>query len=156
MLGLTKVVSEQQRGVLFRLGRLVDPSRGPGRVWTIPGIDQLVIVDMRPTIIVIPPVKVMTKDRAAFVVTAHVHAQVATPADAVVRVVNYMQATSLLAETALRAVFGEHPRDEVLFERGKIVEILQKTIDDATATWGVRVSAVEIDVGDAPAEQAIA
>ncbi len=155
MLALMKVVGEQERGVLFRLGRLVDPSRGPGRVWTIPGIDQLVVVDMRPITIDIPPVEVMTEDGVALLVSAHVHAQVVAPADAVVRVVNYMRATSQLAETALRAVFREHPRDAVLFERGKVVEILQKTIDDATATWGVRVSTVEVEVGDAPAEQAM-
>jgi regulator of protease activity HflC (stomatin/prohibitin superfamily) len=152
MLGLTKVVPEQQRGILFRLGRLVDPPRGPGRVWTIPGIDRLVLVDLRPTRIDIPPVVVTTKDSVPLSVSAHLYAQVVAPTDAVVRVVNHVEATSLMAETVLRAVFNEHARDEVLFERAQIVAILQKTIDDATASWGVRVSAVEIEVADTPAE----
>jgi regulator of protease activity HflC (stomatin/prohibitin superfamily) len=156
MLGVVKVVGEQECGVLFRRGRLVDPSRGPGRVWTIPRIDRLVIVDVRPTAIDIPPVEAVTKDGQALLVSAHVQAQVVAPAEAVVCVVNYIEATSQLAETAVRAVFREHLRDEVLFERRKIVEILQKTIDDATSTWGVRVLAIEVAVGDVAAEHAIA
>jgi regulator of protease activity HflC (stomatin/prohibitin superfamily) len=149
MLGVVKVIGEQESGVIFRLGRFREAVRGPARVRTIPGVDQLVVVDMRPTTIDIPRAQVITKDGAPLTVTAHVHARVVEPADAVLRAVDYLEATWQLAETALRAVFKEHDREEALFERGKLETILQQTIGDATAAWGVEVSAVEIEVGDA-------
>jgi regulator of protease activity HflC (stomatin/prohibitin superfamily) len=151
MLGLVKVVGEQEWGVMFRLGRLLDKPLGPGRVWTIPGVDRLVVVDMRATTIDVPPVEVTTKDGVPLSVSAYVNAQVVVPTDAVVRVVDYTEATSQLAQTALRAVFKTHAQDEALFERPKIEALLRETIDDAAATWGVKVSAVDLEVADAPA-----
>jgi regulator of protease activity HflC (stomatin/prohibitin superfamily) len=141
VLGVINVVGEHERGVLFRRGRLVDASRGPGRVWTIPRMEQLVVVDMRPTTIDLPAVEVTTNDGAAMRAGGRVHAQVVAPADAVMRVVDYLKATSQLSEAALRAAFREQTRHEALYERGKI--------EEATATWGVNVSAVELEVEDA-------
>jgi regulator of protease activity HflC (stomatin/prohibitin superfamily) len=152
MLGFVKVVGVHECGVRFRRGRLLDKPVGPGRVWMIPTVDRLVVVDMRTTTIDVPPLEVMTKDGAPLSVSAHVDAQVVSPTDAVVRVVNYMEATSQLAQTALRAVFKEHARDEALFERPKIEALLRETIDDAAATWGVKVSAAEVEVWDVPTE----
>jgi regulator of protease activity HflC (stomatin/prohibitin superfamily) len=134
----------------LRLGKPLDPPRGSGRVWTIPRIDQLVIVDMRPTLIDSPSVVVITKDSASLSVRARLHAQVVAPKDAALRVVDHIEATSLIAGTALRAVFKEHSRDEALFDRTRIEAIVQSTINDATASWGVDVSAVEIDARIAP------
>jgi regulator of protease activity HflC (stomatin/prohibitin superfamily) len=144
-----RTLSEHECAIVFRLGRLHKAVPGPARVRTLPGVDQLVLVDLRPTTIDVPRVQVITKDDAPLTVTAHVHARVVEPTDAIMRVADYVEATSQIAETAVRAVFTEHERDEALFEHAKLESILQQTIGEATADWGVEVSAVEIDVGDA-------
>ena len=146
MLGLVKVVDEEHVGVLVRFGKPRNPPRGPGRVWMIPRVDQLVVVDMRPTTIDLPPVVATTKDGEPLSTIAHVEAQVVSPQDAALRVVDYVQATSQLAATALCAVLKDHSRDEALFDRAKIEAILEQTINDATASWGVEVSRVEIEL----------
>jgi regulator of protease activity HflC (stomatin/prohibitin superfamily) len=145
MLGLVKVVGEQQVGVLVRFGKPREPPRGPGRVWTIPRVDQLVIVNLRPTTIDLPPVVATTKDGRALSTVAHVHARVVSPRDAALRVVDYVQATSQLAETAVRSVLEEYSADDALFDRATIERVLQQTINEATERWGVEVSRVEID-----------
>ena len=103
MLGLLNVVGEQHVGIVFRFGK-PRPARGPGRVWLIPRVDQLVVVDLRPTVIDIPPLVATTKDGQALSASAHVHAQIVSPEDAAVRVVDYVRATSQLSEAALRSV----------------------------------------------------
>ena len=105
MLGLLNVVGEQHVGIVFRFGK-PRPARGPGRVWLIPRVDQLVVVDLRPTVIDIPPLVATTKDGQALSASAHVHAQIVSPEDAAVRVVDYVRATSQLSEAALRPVLG--------------------------------------------------
>jgi regulator of protease activity HflC (stomatin/prohibitin superfamily) len=152
MLGFVKVVGVHECGVRFRRGRLLDKPVGPGKVWMIPRVDQLVVVDMRASTIDVPPVEVMTKDGVPLSVIAHVYAQVVGPTDAVVCVVDYTEATSQLAQTALRAVFKEHAREAALFVRPKIEALLRETNDDAAATWGVKVSAAEVEVWDVPTE----
>src|SRR4029079_5910915 len=102
-------------------------------------------VDLRPTTIALPPVVATTKDGRALSTVAHVHAHVASPRDAAAGVVDYVQATSQLAETAVRSVLEEHSANDALFDRTMIERVLQRTINEATAGWGVEVSRVEIE-----------
>src|SRR5437899_10729752 len=134
---------EYERGVMFRLGRLLE-TRGPGVVWKIPFVDQLVKVDLRTITLNIPPQEVITKDNVPVRVNAVAYFKIIGPKDAIVQVENYMVATSQIAQTTLRAVLGQHMLDELLSEREKINEILQGIIDEATGPWGIKVSAVEV------------
>jgi regulator of protease activity HflC (stomatin/prohibitin superfamily) len=146
MFGVTRVVREHERGVMFRLGKPLDPPRGPGRVWVIPGVDQLVLVDLRPMTIDVPPLDVVTKDGAPVSVSLRVRAQVVEPTEAVMRVVDWKEATSMLAETALRAILKDRSQHEALHERGQLESALRETIAEAAASWGVNVSAVELSL----------
>src|SRR6201984_812478 len=135
---------EYERGVMFRLGRLLTPPRGPGIVWKIPLVDQLVKVDLRTVTLNIPPQDVITKDNVPVRVNAVAYFKIVNPKDAIVQVENYMTATSQIAQTTLRSVLGQHVLDELLAEREKINEILQGIIDEATGPWGIKVSIVEV------------
>src|ERR1051326_7932967 len=134
---------EYERGVMFRLGRLV-ATRGPGVVWKIPIVDQIVKVDLRTITLNIPPQEVITKDNVPVRVNAVAYFKIVDPKSAIVQVENYMVATSQIAQTTLRSVLGQHMLDELLSEREKINEILQGIIDEATGPWGIKVSIVEV------------
>jgi regulator of protease activity HflC (stomatin/prohibitin superfamily) len=134
---------EYERGVMFRLGRLV-ATRGPGVVWKIPIVDQIVKVDLRTITLNIPPQEVITKDNVPVRVNAVAYFRIVEPRDAIVQVENFMVATSQIAQTTLRSVLGQHVLDELLSEREKINAILQSIIDEATGPWGIKVSIVEV------------
>ena len=144
MLGFVKVLREYERAVFFRFGRLLDPPRGPGLVWKIPIVDQIVKVDLRTVTLNIPPQDVITKDNVPVRVNAVAYFKIVDPRSAIVEVENYMAATSQIAQTTLRAVLGQHVLDELLSEREKINAILQGIIDESTAPWGIKVSTVEV------------
>src|SRR5579884_1733106 len=144
MLGFVRILREYERGVMFRLGRLLDPPRGPGVVFKIPIVDQLVKVDLRTITLNIPPQEVITKDNVPVRVNAVAYFRIVQPSEAIVQVENFMVATLQIAQTTLRAVLGQHVLDELLSEREKINAILQEIIDGATGPWGIKVSVVEV------------
>jgi len=139
-----KVAREYERGVVFRLGRLLDPPKGPGLFLLIPVVDRMVRVDLRTITLNIPPQEVITKDNVPVRVNAVAYFRIVEPKNAIVQVENFMVATSQIAQTTLRSVLGQHVLDELLSEREKINEILQGIIDEATSPWGVKVSIVEV------------
>src|SRR6516165_7275407 len=144
MLGFVRIMREYERGVMFRLGRVLTPPRGPGLVWKIPFVDQTVKVDLRTITLNIPPKEVITKDNVPVRVNAVAYFRIVDPQAAIVQVENFMVATSQIAQTTLRSVLGQHVLDELLSEREKINTILQGIIDEATAPWGIKVSIVEV------------
>src|SRR5213080_1085644 len=144
MLGFVRVLREYERAVFFRFGRLLDPPRGPGLVWNIPVVDQIVKVDLRTVTLNVPPQDVITKDNVPVRVNAVAYFKIVDPKSAIVQVENYTAATSQISQTTLRSVLGQHVLDELLSEREKINAILQEIIDEATAPWGIKVSIVEV------------
>src|SRR6266702_8904615 len=116
MLGFVWVLREYERGIVFRLGRLVDP-RGPGIVFLIPVVDRLVRVDLRTVTLTVPPQEVITKDNVPARVNAVTYFRIVAPKDAIVQIENFMVATSQIAQTTLRSVLGQHVLDELLSER---------------------------------------
>ncbi len=139
-----KVAREYERGVVFRLGRLLDPPKGPGLFLLIPIVDRMVRVDLRTITLNIPPQEVITKDNVPARVNAVAYFRIVDPKAAIVNIENFMVATSQIAQTTLRSVLGQHVLDELLSERDKINSILQAIIDEATAPWGVKVTIVEV------------
>ena len=139
-----KVAREYERGVVFRLGRLLDPPKGPGLFILIPLIDRMVRVDLRTITLNVPPQEVITKDNVPVRVNAVAYFRIVEPKAAIVQVENFMVATSQIAQTTLRSVLGQHVLDELLAEREKINSILQQIIDEATSPWGIKVSIVEV------------
>ena len=135
---------EYERGVIFRLGRLNSPPKGPGLFLLIPVVDKMVRVDLRTVTLNIPPQEVITKDNVPVRVNAVAYFRIVKPEDAIVQVENFMVATSQIAQTTLRSVLGQHLLDELLSERDKINSILQEIIDEATSPWGIKVSIVEV------------
>jgi len=146
-----KVAREYERGVVFRLGRLLDPPKGPGLFVLIPIIDRMVKVDLRTITLNIPPQEVITKDNVPARVNAVAYFRIVEPKAAIVQVENFMVATSQIAQTTLRSVLGQHLLDELLSERDKINTILQEIIDEATSPWGIKVSIVEVKDVEIPA-----
>src|SRR3989442_633808 len=139
-----KVAREYERGVVFRLGRLLDRPKGPGLFLLIPVIDRMVRVDLRTITLNIPPQEVITKDNVPARVNAVAYFRIVEPKAAIVNIENFMVATSQIAQTTLRSVLGQHVLDELLSEREKINAILQEIIDEATSPWGIKVSIVEV------------
>src|SRR5947208_5641611 len=139
-----KVAREYERGVVFRLGRLLDPPKGPGLFLLIPIIDRMVRVDLRTITLNIPPQEVITKDNVPARVNAVAYFRIVEPKASVVSIENFMVATSQIAQTTLRSVLGQHVLDELLSEREKINAILQGIIDEATTPWGIKVARVEV------------
>jgi len=139
-----KVAREYERGVIFRLGRLLPSPKGPGLFFLIPIIDRMVKVDLRTITLNVPPQEVITKDNVPVRVNAVAYFRIVEPKNAIVQVENYMVATSQIAQTTLRSVLGQHVLDELLSERDKINAILQTIIDEATSPWGIKVSIVEV------------
>ena len=139
-----RITREYERGVIFRLGRLNSPPRGPGIFFLIPIVDKMVRVDLRTVTLNNPPQEVITKDNVPVRVNAVAYFRIIDPERAIVQVENYMVATSQIAQTTLRSVLGQHVLDELLSERDKINAILQEIIDEATSPWGIKVSIVEV------------
>jgi regulator of protease activity HflC (stomatin/prohibitin superfamily) len=139
-----KVAREYERGIIFRLGRLLPEPKGPGLFLLIPIVDRMVKVDLRTITLNIPPQDVITKDNVPARVNAVAYFRIVAPKDAIVQVENFMVATSQIAQTTLRSVLGQHLLDELLSERDKINAILQEIIDQQTAPWGVKVTIVEV------------
>src|SRR5215211_765907 len=147
-----KVAREYERGVVFRLGRLLDPPKGPGLFLLIPVIDRMEKVDLRTVTLNVPPQEVITKDNVPVRVNAVAYFRIVEPKAAIVQVENYMVATSQIAQTTLRSVLGQHVLDELLSERDKINQILQSIIDEATSPWGIKVSIVEVKDVEIPTD----
>jgi len=139
-----KVAREYERGIVFRLGRLLPEPKGPGLFLLIPVVDRMVKVDLRTITLNIPPQEVITKDNVPVRVNAVAYFRIVAPKDAIVQIENFMVATSQIAQTTLRSVLGQHQLDELLSEREKINAILQGIIDEQTAPWGIKVSIVEV------------
>ncbi len=138
-----KVIPEYQRGVIFRLGRLID-AKGPGLFVIIPLVDKMVKIDLRTITMDVPPQEVITKDNVPVKVNAVVYFRVLEPSRAVVEVENYVMATSQIAQTTLRSVLGQSDLDHLLVERERVNARLQEIIDEQTDPWGVKVSIVEV------------
>ena len=139
-----KVAREYERGIIFRLGRLLPQPKGPGLFLLIPIVDRMVKVDLRTITLNIPPQEVITKDNVPVRVNAVAYFRIVEPKNAIVQVENFMVATSQIAQTTLRSVLGQHLLDKLLSERDKINSILQEIIDEATSPWGIKVSIVEV------------
>lgn len=137
------VVVEYERGVVFRLGRLVGV-KGPGLVLIIPFIDRMVKVPLRTVVFDVPPQEVITRDNVTCKINAVLYYRVMDPDKAVVKVEKYNQATIEYAQTTLRSVVGQADLDELLSEREKLNKVMQKIVDEATDPWGIKVTAVEI------------
>lgn len=146
-----KVLSEYERAVIFRLGRLV-PHRGPGIIYVIPLIERMVRVDLRTITMDIPAQDVITRDNVSVKVSAVLYFRVLDPSKATVEIENYLFATSQLAQTTLRSVCGRAELDELLAEREKINTYIQEIIDAQTEPWGIKVSLVEVKHIDLPQE----
>jgi len=138
-----KVVAEYERGVVFRLGRLVG-AKGPGLFLIIPFIDRMVKVDLRIVTMDVPSQEVITRDNVTVRVNAVVYFRVVDPENSVVKVLDHIRATSQISQTTLRNVLGQSELDELLTKREKLNQMLQKIIDEQTDPWGVKVSTVEI------------
>ena len=146
-----KVMREYERGVIFRLGRLVD-AKGPGIFLIIPIIDRVVKVGLRTIVMDVPPQDIITKDNVSIKVNAVLYFRVLDPSKAIVEVEDYMYATSQLSQTTLRSILGQAELDELLSARDKINQELQTIIDAHTDPWGIKVSLVEVKHVDLPAE----
>jgi len=137
-----KILREYERGVIFRLGRLIG-AKGPGIIFIIPGVDKLLRISLRTVALEIPPQDVITRDNISIKVNAVVYFRVIDPNKAVVQIENYLYATSQFAQTTLRSVIGQSQLDELLSEREKINLQLQDILDKHTEPWGIKVSLVE-------------
>jgi regulator of protease activity HflC (stomatin/prohibitin superfamily) len=144
-----KILKEYERGVIFRLGRLIG-AKGPGIIFIIPGVDKLMRISLRLVTLDIPPQDVITRDNISIKVNAVVYFRVMDPNKAVVEVENYLYATSQLAQTTLRSVVGQADLDELLSQRDKINLKLQDILDKHTEPWGIKVSLVETKQVDLP------
>src|SRR5215210_996784 len=147
-----RVAREYERGVIFRLGRLRSPPKGPGLFLLIPIVDKMVRVDLRTVTLNVPPQEVITKDNVPVRVNAVAYFRIIDPEKAIVQVENFMVATSQISQTTLRSVLGQHVLDELLSERDKINAILQQIIDEATSPWGIKVSIVEVKDVEIPSD----
>ena len=146
-----RVLREYERGVVFRLGRLIG-AKGPGIVFLVPLIDRMVKVSLRTVVLDVPPQDVITKDNVSIKVNAVVYFRVLQPDKAIVEVENYLFATSQLSQTTLRSILGQSELDEILAQRDKINRELAVIIDAHTEPWGIKVSNVEVKQIDLPIE----
>ncbi|HWP92147.1 MAG TPA: slipin family protein [Thermodesulfobacteriota bacterium] len=151
LLSGVKVLNEYERGVVFRLGRIINP-KGPGITWIIPGVDKMVKIGLRVITMDVPPQDVITRDNVSVKVNAVVYFRVVDPVKAVVQVENYLYATSQLSQTTLRSILGQVELDDLLSEREKLNVQLQEVLDKHTDPWGIKVSLVEIKFVDLPQE----
>jgi len=140
---MIRILREYERGVIFRLGKLLG-SKGPGLIFLIPFVDRMVKVDIRVVTSDVPKQEMMTRDNVPVTVDAVVYFRVMDPEAAIVKVENYLKASSLIAQTTLRSVIGQAELDELLSQREKVNQQLQEIIDRQTDPWGVKVTAVEV------------
>lgn len=138
-----RIVREYERGVVFRLGRLIG-AKGPGLFYVIPMIDKMLKIDLRVVTMDVQKQELMTKDNVPTTVDAVIYFRVVNPNDAVVKVENFVKATSLISQTTLRSVLGQSELDELLSQRDQINLRLQQVIDNHTEPWGIKVTAVEV------------
>ncbi len=138
-----KIAREYERGIVFRLGRLLR-AKGPGVIVLIPVVDRMVKIDLRVVTLDVPRQEMMTRDNVPVTVDAVLYFRVVNPQDAIVKVENFSKATFLLAQTTLRSVVGQHDLDQLLSQRDAINQQLQQVIDEGTAPWGVKVAMVEV------------
>jgi regulator of protease activity HflC (stomatin/prohibitin superfamily) len=147
-----KILNEYERGVIFRLGRVLGAPKGPGLIILIPIIDKMVRVSLRTVVLDVPPQDVITRDNVSIKVNAVVYFRVIEPMKAVIDVENFLYATSQLSQTTLRSVLGQAELDDLLSHREKINERLQEILDTHTESWGIKVSNVEVKNVDLPQE----
>ena len=147
-----KILNEYERGVIFRLGRVLGAPKGPGLILLIPIIDRMVKVSLRTVVLDVPPQDMITKDNVSIKVNAVVYFRVVDPMKAIIDVENFLYATSQLSQTTLRSVLGQAELDDLLSHREKINERLQEILDTHTESWGIKVSNVEVKNVDLPQE----
>ena len=147
-----KILNEYERGVIFRLGRVLGAPKGPGLIILIPIIDRMTKVSLRTVVLDIPPQDVITRDNVTIKVNAVVYFRVMDPQKAILDVENYLYATSQLAQTTLRSVLGQAELDDLLAHREQLNEKLQEILDTHTESWGIKVSNVEVKNVDLPQE----
>jgi len=152
LLSCLKVLTEYERGVIFRLGKLIRTPKGPGLVFVFAPIDRMVRVSLRTVVLDVPPQDVITRDNVTVKVNAVVYFRVMDPIRAVVQVENYLYATSQEAQTTLRSILGQAHLDELLSERERLGGMLQQVIDEHTDPWGVKVTQVAVKAVDLPQE----
>jgi regulator of protease activity HflC (stomatin/prohibitin superfamily) len=152
VLNWIKVLKEYERGVIFRLGRVLDKPKGPGLILVLSPIDKLVRIGLRTIVLDVPPQDIITRDNVSVKVNAVVYFRVLDPKKAVIEVQDYLYATSQLSQTTLRSVLGQADLDELLSARDKLNSRLQTIIDEHTDPWGIKVSMVEIKHVDLPQE----
>src|ERR1043166_380107 len=140
---MIRILREYERGVIFRLGKLLG-AKGPGLIFLIPIVDRMVRMDLRVVTISVEKQEVMTRDNVPVTVDAVVYFRVVDPQAAVVKVENFLKATSLIAQTTLRSVLGQAPLDDLLSQRESINQVLQDIIDKQTEPWGIKVTTVEV------------
>jgi regulator of protease activity HflC (stomatin/prohibitin superfamily) len=145
-----KILNEYERGVIFRLGKLLPEAKGPGLIFVFAPIDRMVRVSLRTIVLDVPPQDIITRDNISVKVNAVVFFRVMNPLHAIVSVENFHYATSQLAQTTLRSVLGQADLDDLLAERERLNQQLQQILDHQTDPWGVKVSAVEVKHVDLP------
>src|SRR5512134_460468 len=145
-----QILAEYERGVIFRLGKLLPQPKGPGLILVLRPIDRIVRISLRTVVHDVPPQDIITRDNVSVKVNAVVYFRVIDPRRAVVEVENYMYATSQLAQTTLRSVLGQAELDDLLSERDRLNQQLQTILDHRTDPWGIKVSAVEVKHVDLP------
>jgi len=145
-----QILNEYERGVIFRLGKLLPQPKGPGVIFVFRPIDRIVRLSLRTVVLDVPPQDIISRDNVSVKVNAVVYFRVVDPRRAVVEVENYMYATSQLAQTTLRSVLGQAELDDLLSERDRLNQQLQHILDTQTDPWGIKVSAVEVKHVDLP------
>jgi len=150
LLSSIKILNEYERAVVFRLGKLLDTSKGPGVILVFAPIDRMVRVSLRTIVMDVPPQDVITRDNVSVKVNAVVYFRVMDPRRAIVEVESYHYATSQLAQTTLRSVLGQVELDDLLSERERLNQQLQQILDQHTDPWGIKVSSVEVKHVDLP------
>lgn len=152
LLSSIKILAEYERGVIFRLGKLLPRPKGPGIILVFAPVDRMVRVSLRTVVLDVPPQDIITRDNVSVKVNAVVFFRVLEPLKAIVEVENFHYATSQLAQTTLRSVLGQAELDDLLAERERLNQDLQRILDHQTDPWGVKVSAVEVKHVDLPAD----
>ena len=150
LISSVQILAEYERGVIFRLGKLLPSTKGPGVVLVFRPIDRIVKMSLRTVVLDVPPQDIITRDNVSVKVNAVVYYRVIEPSRAVVEVENYDYATSQLAQTTLRSVLGQAEMDDLLAERDRLNQQLQTILDKQTDPWGIKVSAVEVKHVDLP------
>ncbi len=145
-----KILAEYERGVIFRLGKLLDTAKGPGIILVFKPIDRMVRVSLRTVVHDVPPQDVITRDNVSVKVNAVIYFRVMDPRRAIVEVEDFNYATSQLAQTTLRSVLGQVELDDLLSQRERLNQQLQHILDEQTDTWGIKVSSVEVKHVDLP------